>query len=127
MFTHFKRTSYLKLRTMQSSHIMLFFYMNKLLPTSTSNEGFPLISVGAAWAYEGPKGPDKWPTLFPGCRGTRQSPINLDTSMIRYGQALKPFTLTRTAGALPKYTLINDGHKGNACHGLVAKTWQIYF
>ncbi|KAK7469726.1 hypothetical protein BaRGS_00036257, partial [Batillaria attramentaria] len=40
--------------------------------------------TGRVWGYDGTDGPRTWSKMFPACSGRRQSPVNINTSQVRY-------------------------------------------
>jgi carbonic anhydrase len=69
-----------------------------------------VISCAEEWNYED-KGPDAWPALssFPACKGTSQSPINIDTTEVVADSNLKPFVFHNYTLAL-NLNFTNNGH-----------------
>ena len=80
----------------------------------------PLIeSLGAAtgggshaWNYD-TVGPDAWPHEFENCKGQRQSPIDIKTSMLEHDSNLKPFHLINYDKPFT-WNVTHNGHTGRS-------------
>ena len=58
-----------------------------------------------------PTGPKTWSTLFPGCGGSRQSPVHIRTNDV-IGKLGHPFQLSDHSNGSGKWTITNNGHTG---------------
>ncbi|KAI1885907.1 hypothetical protein AGOR_G00208590 [Albula goreensis] len=63
------------------------------------------------WTYTGSVGQTQWSEYFPHCGGTKQSPINVETSQAQHDPSLTPVRPLgyRQTGNQP-FTLTNNGH-----------------
>ncbi|XP_055048985.2 carbonic anhydrase 12 isoform X1 [Misgurnus anguillicaudatus] len=71
----------------------------------------PIASRGAKWTYSGPDGEPNWRTNYPYCGGTFQSPIDIQTQLLRYDPQLSPIQVQNyNLSANEQLTLHNNGH-----------------
>ncbi|KAG7237687.1 hypothetical protein INR49_032133 [Caranx melampygus] len=64
-----------------------------------------------SWTYTGLVGQSEWPTYFPDCGGTSQSPIDVVTTQTKYDPSLTPMTpLGYSQHGNSPFTLYNNGH-----------------
>ncbi|XP_042182665.1 uncharacterized protein ca12 [Oncorhynchus tshawytscha] len=89
------------------------------MQTHTHNLSSLLIAVGtllsglhgAKWAYTGPDGEHHWSKHYPFCGGTFQSPIDIQTQLLRFDPTLRPIELQNyNLSANEQLTLGNNGH-----------------
>ncbi|KAM9528397.1 uncharacterized protein ca12 [Salvelinus alpinus] len=66
---------------------------------------------GAKWAYTGPDGEHHWSKHYPFCGGTFQSPIDIQTQLLRFDPTLRPIELQNyNLSTNEQLTLGNNGH-----------------
>ncbi|XP_035251468.1 carbonic anhydrase 12 isoform X1 [Anguilla anguilla] len=69
------------------------------------------ISLGHKWTYTGPDGEEHWHEHYPFCHGTFQSPIDLNSELLRYDPTLVPIEVWNyNLSSYEQLTLGNNGH-----------------
>ncbi|XP_056908677.1 carbonic anhydrase 12 isoform X3 [Takifugu flavidus] len=66
---------------------------------------------GTKWTYAGPEGQDHWDENYPYCGGAFQSPININSELMRFDPTLRPINV-RNYNLSPneQLTFGNNGH-----------------
>ncbi|XP_064459330.1 carbonic anhydrase 6-like [Ornithodoros turicata] len=65
-------------------------------------------TYGIEWSYDSSLGPSKWPRIFAKCKGSRQSPVAISTSMVHMNRTLGRIYL-RGFSKIQQYTVENVG------------------
>lgn len=72
-----------------------------------------LISIISINAVAGPEGQDSWDEHYPYCGGAFQSPINIETELLRFDPSLSPIAVQNyDLSPNEQLTLGNNGHSG---------------
>ena len=71
---------------------------------------------GHSWDYSLLHGPDRWASTFPAAAGEKQSPIDIQTSYVRYDPSLSQTPLHLLYIRDSEYTITNNGHSVQVSH-----------
>uniref|UniRef100_A0A4W5KS21 Alpha-carbonic anhydrase domain-containing protein n=1 Tax=Hucho hucho TaxID=62062 RepID=A0A4W5KS21_9TELE len=82
------------------------------MQTHKQNLSSLLIAVGTLFSgLHGPDGEHHWSKHYPFCGGTFQSPIDIQTQLLRFDPTLRPIELQNyNLSAIEQLTLGNNGH-----------------
>lgn len=69
-----------------------------------------IVNASSDWSYTGDSGPDHWSSLSADCKGTRQSPINIESNAAFPDPTLSALQFLGYEQNLDGAQLINNGH-----------------
>uniref|UniRef100_A0A3Q4HL73 Carbonic anhydrase n=1 Tax=Neolamprologus brichardi TaxID=32507 RepID=A0A3Q4HL73_NEOBR len=75
------------------------------------------------WGF-GPQGQDHWPERYPYCGGALQSPIDLESDLLRFDPTLRPIEVQNyNLSPNEQLTLGNNGHSGEYTSTVLSKEY----
>ncbi|XP_046890009.1 carbonic anhydrase 12 [Hypomesus transpacificus] len=85
--------------------MLFFFFVSSLIVFMTH------VVHGAKWTYAGPHGEHFWSKQYPFCGGAFQSPIDIQTDLLRFDPTLRPIEVRNyNLSTDEQLTLGNNGH-----------------